>query len=137
MALGLLAGVVLSMAGLIVVGTRWVASGRHGSEATALARDVIEEIDAWGFRQTYLEFGCAPGTAMCDVVSTHPRMAAWGAAAAHRLGGRLEDGGRIGLRIEPVAAASLSAASVLRITVLIEWEEGARSRSMRLIRVRS
>lgn len=131
-ALGLLAGVVLSMAGLVVVGNRWVVGGRHASEATALSADAIEEVEGWGFEDTWQELGCTGSDASCDVNPAHGTLADWRTRAAERL-----PAGDLTMRIDAVDAARLDAAPGLRVTVVVTWTEGTRAREMRLVRVRS
>lgn len=56
-ALGLLAGVLLSIAGLFSVGAKQLKSGRTSSSALASGRLILEEMNGWGFRQTYSLLG--------------------------------------------------------------------------------
>ena len=56
-ALGLLAGVLISISGLFVLANRQLDGGRNHSIALSVARDVLEEMDGWGFRQIYSTFG--------------------------------------------------------------------------------
>ena len=68
-ALGLLAGVLIAIAGLFVMGGRSVKSGRTSSEALAAGREIVEEMNAWGFTQLWENFGLA-GTAATYTVDT-------------------------------------------------------------------
>src|SRR6186713_400326 len=61
-ALALLAGVLISIAGMFVIGARQVESGRESTEALSVARGIVEQINKWGFHQTYELFG-ADGSA--------------------------------------------------------------------------
>jgi type II secretory pathway pseudopilin PulG len=56
-ALGLLAGVLISIAGLFVIGGKQVKAGRTSSEAVALAKEIHEEMNAWGYAQIWGMFG--------------------------------------------------------------------------------
>jgi prepilin-type N-terminal cleavage/methylation domain-containing protein len=56
-ALALLAGVLISIAGLFVIGARQVESGREATEALSVARGIVEQMNKWGFHQTYELFG--------------------------------------------------------------------------------
>ena len=56
-ALGLLAGVLIAIAGLFILGGRSVKSGRTSSEALAMGREIVEEMNAWGFSQLWSNFG--------------------------------------------------------------------------------
>lgn len=68
-ALGLMAGVLIAIAGLFVLGGRSVKSGRTSSEALAAGREIVEEMNAWGFTQLWGNFGLA-GTANTYTVDT-------------------------------------------------------------------
>jgi Tfp pilus assembly protein PilV len=56
-ALGLLAGVLIAIAGLFIFGGRSVKSGRTSSEALAAGKEIVEEMNAWGFTQLWSNFG--------------------------------------------------------------------------------
>jgi prepilin-type N-terminal cleavage/methylation domain-containing protein len=68
-ALGLMAGVLIAIAGLFVMGGRSVKSGRTSSEALAAAREIVEETNAWGYTQLWENFGLA-GTATTYTIDT-------------------------------------------------------------------
>jgi prepilin-type N-terminal cleavage/methylation domain-containing protein len=68
-ALGLMAGVLIAIAGLFVMGGRSVKSGRTSSEALAAAREIVEETNAWGYTQLWGNFGLA-GTATTYTIDT-------------------------------------------------------------------
>lgn len=68
-ALGLMAGVLIAIAGLFVLGGRSVKSGRTSSEALALGREIVEEMNAWGYTQLWGNFGLT-GTANTYTVDT-------------------------------------------------------------------
>ena len=57
LALGLMAAVLGSIAGLFMLGAGRVKSGRVSSQALAVARTILEEIESRNFRQTYEELG--------------------------------------------------------------------------------
>lgn len=137
-ALGLLACVLLSIAGLLVLGTRQVRSGRHSSEALAVARDVIEKIEGFGFRQIYWQFGCDAASASCLVESgQNPQAVTWheqlkrtlpaGSEAEILLEG-LDEGG---------SSTRLDSADGIRVTVTVSWTEGLRPRRVRLVTMRT
>ena len=87
-ALGVLASVLISVAGLLVLGNRLVKAGRGNSEALAVARDVLEEMECWSFEQVYSTFGCDPAQPSCSASTDDPQMALRlqpAAAVAHHL----------------------------------------------------
>ena len=88
-ALGLLAGVLIAIAGLFVMGGRSVKSGRTSSEALAMGREIVEEMNAWGFSQLWQNFNLA-GTANTYTVDTNACVTAdctsWQTALVAKLG---------------------------------------------------
>ena len=56
-ALGLLAGVLIAIAGLFILGGKSVKSGRTSSEALATAKEIVEEMNGWGYTQLWGNFG--------------------------------------------------------------------------------
>ena len=133
-ALGLLAGVVISLVGMLVLGNRLVQRGRGSSEALAVARDIIEETGGWTFRQTYSAFeDCEDSDLDCEVDTRDDAAAsAWQA----RLRETLEDTSYAMISIQPLEPVSLGQADVIRVTVTVFWQEMERQRSVRLVTVR-
>ena len=137
-AMGLLAGVLISIAGLMVVGNRQVKSGRHSSEALVVARMIFEDMNGWGFHQTYSLLGDdgSNDTLVVDTsVSTEDLTQTWQQA----LDGMLQQA-RAEIRLESIVEEGsppiLSAASAIRIQVTIFWSEGPRDRKLQLSTVR-
>jgi len=133
-ALGLLASVLISVAGLLVLGNRQVSSGRSSSEALAVARDVLEEIKSWSFHETTAAFvdDCDLATLTCTIESeTSVTAADWHRQLVDDVGqGRLE------IVLDSLDGDALDQTRNLRVTVTVYWEDGARSRSLRLATVR-
>jgi Tfp pilus assembly protein PilV len=134
-ALGLLASVLISVAGLLVLGNRQVAGGRSSSEALAVGRDVLEEMKAWPFAEVTAAFAsdCTlDAVASCVVQSgSSAAMFAWDERAKAML-----FGARIELVLDSLDGAMLDVARGIRITVTVHWVEGTRARSARLAAVR-
>jgi len=133
-ALGLLAGVLISVAGLLVLGNRQVNAGRNTSEALAVARDVLEEMKSWNHRRTITEFildcpNLANSTCLVDT-RTSTACQAW----QDELGTRLADG-RAEIMIEGLGAR-LESARAIRVTVTVYWSQGLRVQSANLATVR-
>ena len=137
LALGLLAGVLISIAGLFVLGGRQVRSGRASSEALSVARMILEETEGWGFRQTFERYGF-DGAAPSYVVDTRdPGYAGRWQAELDRM---LHDS-HATVEIRSVAAAGVPAppledARAIRVVVTVHWSEAARARSLQLGTVR-
>jgi Tfp pilus assembly protein PilV len=136
-ALGLLAGVLLSVAGLLVIGSRQVRGGRSSSEALAAARAVVEEMRTWSFREVTGRFAvdCDPTQAACTVdsrTSVAAAAATWQADLADRLAGSHAE-----IVLEALDAGSLDTAGTLRVTVTVFWRDGVRARQVGLATVRT
>jgi type II secretory pathway pseudopilin PulG len=87
LALGLLAGVLIAISGLFVVGAKQVKSGRTSSEALAVAKEIQEEMLAWGYSQIWTAFGYDGQAASYTVDSrTNAACAGWQSTLASKLG---------------------------------------------------
>lgn len=137
LALALLAGVLVSIAGLFVLGGRQVRSGRATTQALSVARSILEETHAWGFHELPARLGTDGSTVSHTVDSrTEPRARRW----QDRLDGQLRNA-FASVRIESIGTGTgtppaLEDASAVRVSVEVRWEEGARRRSLRLATVR-
>jgi hypothetical protein len=132
-ALGLLAAVLISVAGLLVLGNRLVKGGRSSSTALAVARDILEELHGWSYHQTYEIFGCDGGQPTCTVDSSHPEMQRWKQVLDENLA---EARAEILFESMEAAAPPLSETRALRMTVSVFWKDAQRARSTRLSTVR-
>jgi type II secretory pathway pseudopilin PulG len=136
-ALGLLAGVLLSIAGLLLLGSRQLSAGRSSSEALAVARDIIERVRAAGYRQSYDGFGCAGDEATCFLESpTDAVLAPW----SERVRSQLGETGKAAVVFEGFdrdgSEIALAESHLLRVTVSVAWTEGSRVRSVELVMAR-
>lgn len=135
-ALGLLAGVLISISGLFVIGGRQVKSGRTSSEALAVGRTILEEMNRWGFRQTYEMFGF-DGSATTYAVDTRVNAYAqkWQPALTEKL---VNSFATVQLQsLGPGASPpNMSATRAIRVLVTVQWDEGPRHRSAQVGTVR-
>lgn len=138
-ALGLMAGVLISVAGLFVLGGRSVNSGRNSSEALAVGRQIVEEMNGWGFRQTYGLYGF-DGAATTYSVDT--RTNAYAGKWQPILTGRLGNGSFATVQINSLVASgsppamNASSCKAIRVVVTVFWNEGARGRNVAVGTVR-
>jgi hypothetical protein len=131
-ALGVLASVLLSVAGMLVVANRLVRSGRGSSEALALARDLMEEMHGWGYRQTWVGLGCDPNQQACVRDEQHVALEPW----RTMLEGDLQ-GGSLTLRVEDLdPTGTLETSAGLRVTVTVRWTQDQRTREVSVQTVR-
>ena len=56
-ALGLLAGVLISITGLFIMASKQVKAGRKSSEALAVGKQMVEAMNGWGYSQLWANFG--------------------------------------------------------------------------------
>jgi hypothetical protein len=135
-ALGLLAGVLLSIAGLFAIADRQLEGGKNHTVALATARDILEEMDAWGYEQIYQTFGL-DGSASAYTVETtsNPYAAKWQPQLEDELGG-CSASITIESAVESGTPPALRDARTIRIRVTVSWTEGPRARSVSLVTVR-
>ncbi len=134
-ALGLLAGVLISISGLFVLGGKQVKSGRTSSEALSVGRDILEEINGWGFKQTYSLFGF-DGTAATYNVDTRTNAfaAKWQQVLDQKL---LNAYATIEVRsLANGAVPNLDTTRAIRVLVTVRWQDGTRPRSLQVGTVR-
>jgi len=139
-ALGLLAGVLISIAGLFVLSARQLRSGRSSTEALAVARDVLEELDGWGFGRLPIVLGCASSESSCSVAfGNFSAGQAWQARLAETFrvdpSGSFSPGGTVTLAT--LDGQAFANSRTVRVTVDVEWWEGSRRRTVVLTTVRA
>lgn len=135
-ALGLLAGVLVSIAGLFTYGARFVKSGREMTEALSIAQDIIEELDKLSYKQLYSQFGCASTATSCVAdTETNSYAQQWQSNIEEKL-----NEGLATITLEPLGGTAspptFSSGLAIRITVLVEWSEGLRQRELELASMR-
>lgn len=136
LALGLLAGVMISIAGLFALASRDMNGGRNTTEAMAVGRDILEEITGWSYDQTWALFGF-DGSATVYTVDTRTNALAqkWQPALEETLYDSWAE-----IRIESIVgsgvAPNLASARSIRVVVTVYWTEGQRDRTATLSTVR-
>lgn len=130
-ALGLLAGVLITISGLFVVGAKQVKSGRTSSEALAVAKEIHEAMYGWGYSQLWGMFGY-DGQAATYTVDTRTSSAcgAWQTTVQTKLG----PSAYASIRVESVQNAAGATnnfadasgnilAKTVRVSVTVHWTE--------------
>ena len=130
-ALGLLAGVLIAISGLFVVGAKHVKSGRMSSEAVAVCKVIQEDMYGWGYAQLWRTFGY-DGQATTYTVDTRACAAcvAWQTTLATKLG----SSAYATIEIDSVAnalgttnnfadASGNILAKAVRVAVTVNWVE--------------
>jgi type II secretory pathway pseudopilin PulG len=130
-ALGLLAGVLIAISGLFLVGAKQVKSGRTSSEATAVCKEIQEDMYGWGYAQLWKTFGY-DGQATTYTVDTRACAACvpWQTTLAAKLG----PAAYATIQIDSVAnafgttsnfadASGNILAKTVRVAVTVNWVE--------------
>jgi len=86
-AMALLAGVLIAISGLFIIGGAQVKSGRTSSEALAVGKEIQEDMVGWGYGQLWKAFGY-DGRSTVYTVDTRAcgACAGWQATLANKLG---------------------------------------------------
>jgi Tfp pilus assembly protein PilV len=147
-ALGLMAGVLISVAGLFVLGGRSVKSGRTSSEALAMGKQVTEAMDGWAFAQLWTNFGY-DGQAKTYTVDTTTCVTAdcvaWQSALVAKLGAtakatiKIDSVAQAALAVPDFAdAAGYTTAKNVRVTVNVAWSQvPGRARQVSVVTTRN
>ncbi len=135
MALGLMAGVLLSVAGLFLVGERQVARGRHQSTGLAAAQTILEEIGVWNHAATWERFDSIGDVATLSVVTTDTNPASIASKWQPFLQDTLANG-RAEIRVESCDGANLNVSAAVRVVVTVLWDEKTQTRRTELAMVR-
>ena len=136
LALGLIAGVLISLSGLFVQADRMMRGGKYQTEALTVARNVLEDTGAWHFRDLYGRFGLDGSAARYTIdTRTHAEAAAWQAGLERDVPSSHAE-----ILLESVVASGpappLASARAIRVTVVVHWRQGAVSHSLRVATVR-
>jgi Tfp pilus assembly protein PilV len=147
-ALGLLAGVLISVAGLFILGGRSVKSGRTSSEALATAKQIVEQLDTWGYTQLWGKFGY-DGKATSYTVDTATCVTADCTGWKNTLWSKLGTTAHATVKLESVTQGAsavpnfvdntgATTARNVRVTVTVAWTQVmGRNRSVTVVTTRN
>jgi len=133
LAIGILAGVLLSICSMFILGGRQLKTGKTMTEATAIAHDIMETFDKLSFTSLYTTFGATTSTTSVTAVSTgmsNP-VTPWNAEITRKL-----EGGSATVTLVPVGGANFGAAIGIKMSVTVNWTELARAQVVSLSTVR-
>ena len=136
LALGLLGGVMISIAGLFVIAGRDMNAGKNTTEAMSIGRGILEEMEGVGYQQSWQVFGF-DGSNVSETADSRTNAFAvdWQAELEEALfdaWAEIQIDSIVGTGGAPV----LSSARAIRLTVTIHWAEGDRDREAILSTVR-
>src|SRR5262245_31825971 len=134
-AIGVLAGVLLSIASMFILGGRQVKTGKTLTEATTLAQDLMEQFDKESYTSLYLNLGAAAtdSTRTVQSTTTGSPIQAWQAEILRKL-----DNGSASVRLDAMGPGTpnFGSAAGIKVTVTLSWNELGRSQSVGLSTVR-
>ena len=134
-AIGVLAGILLSIASMFIMGGRQVKTGKTITEATALAQDLMEAFDKESFSSLWANLGAASTDSTRTVLSTTTGspIVGWQSEIARKL-----NAGSASVTIDAMGPGTpnFGAATGIKLTVILSWNELGRPQSVRLSTVR-
>ena len=139
--LGLMAGVMVAICSMFVLGGTYVKSGRQLTQATSLAQDIMEDINKQSYTGLYLLLQGGSPDPNAQSVTSDTRVSgsvantAWGSDIRTRL-----HQGFAVVTMVPVGGTvtppTFSTGEAIRISVQLGWKELRRDRSVKVEGVR-
>jgi type II secretory pathway pseudopilin PulG len=134
-AIGVFAGVILSIASMFILGGRQVKTGKTLTEATTLANDLMEQFDEASYVTLYTSFGAATTDTTVTIASTTTGslIAPWQAEILRKL-----SNGSATARLDAMGPGSpnFGASVGVKVTLTLTWNELGRAQSVQLSTVR-
>lgn len=134
-AIGVLAGLLLSIATMFILGGRQVKNGKTITQATTLVQDIMEEFDRASFTGLYTSLGAATTDSTRTVLSTTggSPIAPWQSEVQRKL-----DNGVATVTIDAVGPGTpnFGTAAGIRLTVGISWNELGQQHQVRMSTLR-
>lgn len=139
--LGLMAGVMVAICSMFVLGGTYVKSGRQLTQATALAQDIMEDINKQSYTGLYLFLQGGSPDPNAQSVTSDTRVS--GSAANTEWGSNIRSKLHQGFALVSmvpvggtVTPPTFSTAEAIRISVELDWTELRRNRSVKVEGVR-
>ena len=132
-AIGVLAGVLLSICSMFIMGGRQLKTGKTMTEATTIAHDIMETFDKLSFASMYTTFGAAATDTTKSVSSTGASnpITPWQTEISRKL-----EGGSATARLDQVGGTNFGNALGIKMTVTVSWNELGRAQSVTLSTIR-
>lgn len=134
-AIGVLAGLLLSIATMFILGGRQVKNGKTITQATALVQDIMEEFDRASFTGLYTTLGAASTDTTRTVLSTTSGspIQPWQTEIQRKL-----NNGVATVTIDAVGngTPNFGVAAGIRLTVDVSWNELGQAHSVRMSTLR-
>jgi len=130
-AIGILAGVLLSICSMFILGGRQLKTGKTMTEATTIAHDIMETFDKLSFTALYTTFGAVTTDTTKTVTSTSGpnAISPWQPEIARKL-----DNGSASVTVLAMGPGTpnFGAALGIRMTVTVTWTELGRQQTVKL-----
>jgi prepilin-type N-terminal cleavage/methylation domain-containing protein len=134
-AIGILAGVLLSIGSMFMLGGRQVKTGKTITEATALCHDIMEDFDARSFTALYTGLGAVATDTTRTVFSnvTGSPINPWQTEINRKL-----DGGVASVTMQAMGPGTpnFGTATGIRITASLTWTELGRPQTVAITTTR-
>jgi prepilin-type N-terminal cleavage/methylation domain-containing protein len=134
-AIGVLAGLLLSVATMFILGGRQLKTGKTITQASALVQDIMEEFDRASFTGLYTTLGAASTDSTRTVLSTTggSPIQAWQSEVQRKL-----NNGVATVTIDAVGPGTpnFGTAAGIRLTVDVSWNELGQPHSVRMSTLR-
>jgi len=130
-AIGILAGVLLSICSMFILGGRQLKTGKTMTEATTIAHDIMETYDKLSYTALYTTFGAVATDSTMTVVSTSGTNAIspW----QTEIGRKLDNGSAtVTVLAMGPGTPNFGAALGIRMTVSVSWSELGRAQTVAL-----
>ena len=134
-AIGVMAGVLLSIASMFIMGGRQVKTGKTITEATALAQDLMEAFDKQSFVALYTQLGAATTDSTFTVLSTTTGspIVSWQTEIARKFANGV---GQVTIDAMGNGTPTFGSCTGIKLTVTVSWSELGRPQSVKLSTVR-
>jgi type II secretory pathway pseudopilin PulG len=134
-AIGVLAGVLISIASMFILGGRQVKTGKTITEATAVCHDIMETLGTQQFTGLYISLGALASDTTKTVatnVVTSP-INSWQAEIDRKLSGGV---GTVTILPMGPGTPNFGSATAIRLTVTLTWSELGRPQTVSISTVR-
>jgi type II secretory pathway pseudopilin PulG len=136
LALGLLAGVLISITSLFLLGGKQVKNGKSTTTAAAITHEILERIEQLPYDQVYTYFGgTSTGTSLSVLTTGGGNAGQWQAEIQEKLGPQASGT----IQVLPLGTASplnFGNAHALQVRVTLNWNELGRNRNCALQAIR-
>jgi hypothetical protein len=132
-AIGVLAGVLLSICSMFILGARQLKGGKTMTEATAIAHDIMETFNKLSYNALYTTFGAVDTSTSVSISTssgTNP-ITPWQAEVVRKLAN-----GVATATLVPVGGTNFGNGKGIKMMVVVSWNELGRAQSVSLATVR-